>query len=262
MLEVVTFTGVDEATDLERVADLHARFHGRLEFAVLIGTRSGSADHPIYPPLRFVDRFRQFCGSRGVPAALHMCGRFARSAVDIPVQESLLKIVEGFGRVQLNLIPPQRYGFAGEIARFAEAVPMLILQHEGTSWDNLPVARENIEYLWDRSGGRGVVSFADWPTPPLQDPWIRGDTRPRYGYAGGIGPDNAAAVAAVVGSRMDARVWVDMESRIRTDGQFDLDKVEAVAATLQGIMQPGRVGPEPRPRFVDPAHTARTPQES
>lgn len=235
MLEVVTFTGVDAKTDPERLLDLHRRYDGRLEFAVLIGTRTGSPGNPLYPSLDFVDRFRLWGSAHGVPTAIHLCGRYARSVAAERPDPSLLRIVDGFGRVQLNLLPAHRYSFAREIARFAESVPRLILQHHGDDWSGLPVRdRENVEYLWDRSGGRGRVSFEDWPAPPLAPAF----SARRYGYAGGIGPDSAHTVATILVARPDARTWVDMEGRIRTNGLFDVDKVELVAGVLRGVMAP------------------------
>jgi phosphoribosylanthranilate isomerase len=49
-----------------------------------------------------------------------------------------------------------------------------------------------------------------------------------HGYAGGLGPDNLAhEIPRIAKAAGDARVWLDMESGVRSnnDKQFDLDKV-------------------------------------
>jgi phosphoribosylanthranilate isomerase len=53
------------------------------------------------------------------------------------------------------------------------------------------------------------------------------------GYAGGLGPDGIEdsidAIQAVTGS---APVWIDMESRVRTEGYLDLKKCRVVASAV------------------------------
>jgi len=49
-----------------------------------------------------------------------------------------------------------------------------------------------------------------------------------HGYAGGLGPENLAEQLPLIGQAAgDCRIWVDMESRVRSDNdrQFDLAKV-------------------------------------
>lgn len=62
-------------------------------------------------------------------------------------------------------------------------------------------------FLFDRSGGRGEAPDL-WPEVPSDDMLV--------GYAGGLSPDNAAAlVRKLAGTRPHARFWIDMESGIR-----------------------------------------------
>ena len=81
---------------------------------------------------------------------------------------------------------------------------------------------EKVEYLYDRSGGRGLDSFAQWPKP---SPCL-----PRMGYAGGLGPDNIARAVAFADAFPEASLWFDMESRIRKGGLVDLAAVESVCS--------------------------------
>lgn len=102
-------------------------------------------------------------------------------------------------------------------------------------WSEMPTAeRERLErlkehdydntyhsLLFDPSGGRGIGGHA-WPSPPPAT---------RMGYAGGIGPDNIEQVLDQVAPLGAA--WIDMESGVRTDDRFDLDKVREVLARAE-----------------------------
>lgn len=76
--------------------------------------------------------------------------------------------------------------------------------------------------LFDISGGAGILP-EKWPEPYFMDD----DVTPSYcGYAGGLGPHNLKEqlplIAAAAGK---ARIWIDMETHVRSGGDFDLDKV-------------------------------------
>ena len=67
MLDCITFTGVDERTDLARLRRIGKRYP--VEFAVLVGSHSG--EKPIFPPLQFVRRFRTFAQQEKIWSAIH-----------------------------------------------------------------------------------------------------------------------------------------------------------------------------------------------
>ena len=50
------------------------------------------------------------------------------------------------------------------------------------------------------------------------------------GYAGGLNPDTIGDALAAIAARVpDGQpYWIDMESGVRTDDRFDLDKCERV----------------------------------
>ena len=85
----------------------------------------------------------------------------------------------------------------------------------------MPVDHPKVEYLFDRSGGRGHTEFDLWPVPPH-------DGR-RRGFAGGTGADNITEAMAFVKEHYVAPVWLDMESRVRKDGWLDLEACKYVA---------------------------------
>ena len=100
----------------------------------------------------------------------------------------------------------------------------VILQHDD-GWDSVAREHDGIEYLFDRSGGRGLApeQLCDhWPEP-------RADGR-RYGYAGGIRIENAhQAFAFAKRHERDCRTWLDMETHVRSDDYLDRGKVEPSA---------------------------------
>jgi phosphoribosylanthranilate isomerase len=93
-----------------------------------------------------------------------------------------------------------------------------------------------LSVLFDSSGGKGI-SPKSWPSVPAAL---------RCGFAGGLGPDNLASelgrLERIVGDRS---VWIDMQSRVRSeDGAvLDLAKVRAcLEASRAYVQQPAAVG--------------------
>ena len=122
-----------------------------------------------------------------------------------------------FGQPAIDVSAPAACAFADAVGS-----ARVILQHRGGP---LPVEHAKLEYLFDRSEGAGRSAFDEWPAPPNGD---------RYGYAGGIGPDNVCQAIATANARGGA-YWLDMEARVRTTrGEFDLDAVESVAGQAFG----------------------------
>ena len=74
---------------------------------------------------------------------------------------------------------------------------------------------ETVSWLYDCSGGRGKVP----------NTWPRTDQDRLVGYAGGIGPENVLDVLDQIPS---TNYWIDMETHVRTNDIFDLDKCLSV----------------------------------
>ena len=222
MLHCLTFTGVDAATDLGRAAALSDRYL-QLEFGILAGSRSGLPGEPRYPDLDLV---------RTLPGvlprtALHLCGHLARAA--LRCDPAPVALAEGFDRVQINVPRLMASHLPGLIA-FCELMDerQVIVQRRD-HFPMPPTLHPRLEWLYDPSGGRGVASDAPWPAPFH-------DGR-RWGYAGGLGatPRGITPIVAML-ARTPRRVplWFDMESGVRTDDAFDLDKVETVCRAVLG----------------------------
>lgn len=75
--------------------------------------------------------------------------------------------------------------------------------------------------LFDLSHGAGVLPEG-WPALSKMERPLRW-----YGYAGGLGPHNLAEQFPLIEVAAEGfQFWIDMETHVRTDGRFDLDKVE------------------------------------
>ena len=224
MIDHITFTGVDEKTSFRHIVNLN-KLYPKVEFAVLVGSQTGIPRAPIFPRLEFVYEFKDFCIREDIQGSIHLCGQFARAVYEGEMAtRSIYQLCGGFYRVQVNIsqtilmaphsaVPLRLAGFAESV--YAEAV---ILQHQ-RHWSQVPVKHPFIEYLFDPSGGRGISSAA-WPAP------ISG--LGRIGYAGGLGPDNIDRALSVAKDYPGIPLWFDMESGLRTNGLFDLDKVHEV----------------------------------
>ena len=111
MLEILTFTGVDEYTDFGRMIEI-SQTYPRVEFAVLVGSLTPknpfSLGNGIFPALSVVDLLKFLGVQRGRPrkarVAVHLCGVWSRSALrpGEPSEETI-ELCRGFDRVQINL---------------------------------------------------------------------------------------------------------------------------------------------------------------
>ena len=229
MIEIVTFTGVDDRTDFDELRYVVDKYPF-VEFGVLVGSETGQGN-PIFPGLYLVRRLQQTLPSDRI--AVHFCGKYARAVMGRTWEERqprIYDVSEGYGRVQVNLHgdvgnpDPVAVDTSG-LESFANhsTSNWVILQHRA-GWQDIPLFHPKVEYLFDLSEGRGEEGFAHWPDPP--------DDR-RVGYAGGIGPHNIDRAIDFANKHPDRSVWFDMERNVRTpDYWFDMDRVRAVCSAV------------------------------
>jgi hypothetical protein len=208
----VTFTGLDERTDLDRAFDLMIRYP--VEFAVLL-SRSRQGTEPRYPRM---DRIREIQEAGINHLAGHVSGSWAHEIMlgKWPAGGSFA----GYWRLQINHSDPNRNLIRLFASRFgASAIAQSRAEEFPPDW--------GICWLFDRSGGQGVAPEA-WPRHPGGDRLV--------GYAGGIGPQNVLDVIRDIGA--EGPYWLDMQSNIRTDDWLDLEKCEAVCEAVFGSLGP------------------------
>ncbi|MBU0859909.1 MAG: hypothetical protein KJ667_08220 [Alphaproteobacteria bacterium] len=158
---------------------------------------------------------------------MHLCGSALLGFIE--GRAAILDLMAGFARIQLNLEfgdMEGRYDPARLIAQMA-AHPQFefIVQYTERRQEMLPqfAALDNHAILFDASAGRGVAPDG-WPAP------LPGHF---CGYAGGINPANVAMHLQKIEAAGATDTWIDMESGVRTDDRFDLEKVRVVLKTAQ-----------------------------
>lgn len=209
----ITFTGIDDAALIKGMVELSKRFP--IEWGILIDRHKKGV--PLFPDGRQVDSFRE-CGVR---LCAHICGDIAQEIVR-GLNPSLN--LAGFSRIQVN---HSREGARPEVVR---AVSRFSARHgvRGVLQcrSEFPVEENGVDWLYDVSFGEGVR--------PKSFPTVRTD-QPFCGISGGIDSNNVADLLANTISVEDGQFfWIDMESGVRTDGSFDLEKCEAVCRAVYG----------------------------
>ena len=227
----ISFTGADDKTAIFDLLSLSCEYPD-IEWGVLyFPEKSGSQRNP---SPRWRRDFAEAIGKSRVAA--HLCGK--------QVFDELLdgrkcgKIIEellGYHRVQVNInartILFNENDVLNIYERFNEAGINVIMQYHADSIHMINKYlhgkssghKKQIHILFDGSKGRGKTPEA-WPNPLLLDKELF-----FCGYAGGLGPETIQTelpkIRAAAGK---ASYWIDMESGVRTDNEFDLKKVEQV----------------------------------
>jgi phosphoribosylanthranilate isomerase len=216
-LRNVSITGAD---DLVSLADLNevAWEYPFVEWAILLLPELAGDFRA--PSEKWIRAFA--LGYEGEYLAMHLCGNALTGFVE--GKRDILDLMKGFNRIQLNLEfgnVEGKYDPEKLIAQIkAHPEFEFIIQYTDKRREMLPklagVANHSI--LFDASAGRGVAPEG-WPAP------IPGHF---CGYAGGIGPGNVTEHLEKIAVAGAQETWIDMESGVRTNDRFDLDKVRAV----------------------------------
>lgn len=209
----LTITGVDAKTSL---ADLPYD----VEYGILYtASPEGRSRYPVRSKLLHI--IRKLADR---PLSLHVCGRKGKNQL---LEYLLPDLTHGVQRIQVNgSVTPEELNKLCDL--YGEHT--VITQN---SFFNRELASEsypNHAILVDGSGGNGV----------LPNSWARPCTEKDVGYAGGLGPSNIFEQVPLILSANSPwpRVWVDMESQVRTDDWLDVDKVWHVRREMQDYLFP------------------------
>ena len=223
----ITFTGLDDSTNLNEVASI-CKSYPFVEWGML-ASKSNQGEWNRYPQKQTI---RKIINS-DIPTknlALHIQGSYLKNILkgyaNILESDELPYVRDNFHRAQLNF---HRQGYKFEPSLFIPALKLLkcdqtILQMDAGKFSEEILQKFGNKFnfypLYDASGGAGVIP----------NTWPKHNTGQNYfGYAGGLGPDNLAEQLDAMNevTNLEDMIWIDMESRIRTDDEWlDLDKCE------------------------------------
>lgn len=211
----ITFTGADERTDLVELESLCRDWP--VEIGILFSRSRRSS--PRYPSLAWIAGLED----RGLRLSAHLCGAWA-AEVAVNGTSEIGALLGPFSRAQINVGPGADPAIVRAWARAASkrrGSPLEpILQSRGAAFPH----DDRVSWLHDCSGGRGERPAA-WPAPALRGM--------RFGYAGGMGPENIREILAELPEAPEA--WIDMESRIRNAAdEFDIGLCRKVCEAVYG----------------------------
>ena len=210
----ITFTGADDARLCKGMRKL-SEFYP-IEWGILIDR--DKLGRKLFPSYEHIERFRHL----GLRLCAHVCGALAR---EIATGANPRVDLGGFSRIQVN------HGRSGadestiaNVGRFAASSGIRgVLQCGGREF---PRHATHVDWLFDVSFGEGIR--------PAFLPPVRFD-HPMCGISGGIGPAN---VREIIESRIEVTsglaYWIDMESGVRTNDEFDIQLCEAVCRKVYG----------------------------
>ena len=203
--EFITFTGIDDRTDLARADKLAGMYP--IEWGVLFSADNQDAR---YPCAQAVNEIMQIKGYK----AAHLCGKVSKDAAQ--GQRVDWVPLEQFNRIQLNgkEVPTEYF----DKLKSTYGVEIIRQVCEAGFSGHAPAFE-----LYDISGGEGVIP-EKIPAHP--------DGKTFVGYAGGMGPETVISYLKRID--INGPYWIDMESRIRTNGWFDLAKVTKVCELVYG----------------------------
>ena len=230
-LNRVTFTGADDHTSPAAMLEISRRFPF-VEWGILVSGHAGASSR--FPSRVWIDQLHNVTQGEA-QLSVHFCGSFLRMLMLGERLPRALPMRE-FRRAQLNF-HGQPWAFnAGGCARalFDLGVGEVIFQIDGHQGQHyLAEIYGNKQAfscvpLFDESHGAGVGP-PKWPVPF--------DPKTYHGYAGGLGPKNLRTELPLIErASQGCPYWVDMETHVRTNEEFDLEKVVECAIIAREFM--------------------------
>lgn len=217
----ITITGADDKSSLTSIRKLTEEFPF-VEWGILVSeSRFGTARYPSIPNVLALS------DAASGKVAAHLCGKVASRVLsgDGPPLLGRFRIqLNGFSAFAEESVPPELEQWLGTV--YSEVILQVATDRALDAASALHDRHENVQVLWDRSGGEGKFDVTGWKLP--RRPGIR------QGFAGGLGPDTIELACAMVkASAHPNETWLDMESGVRTGDELDFGKVRRVLETAK-----------------------------
>ena len=227
ILTKVTFTGIDERTDMRRVKELQRRYPFA-EFGILL-SYDWKENGRRFPDPEILSRLDK----TGLSLSAHFCGQAATDIVigkRFMVRELCRPYLRLFRRCQLNLRANGLFSNLRKLPPIPYINEVIVQMHTPELCEQFLTGERprHLAFLLDASGGAGI----DTPIRILTSPGAH------IGYAGGIGPDNVEGkLRTLLEYDSKEKFWIDMETRVRTEEWLDLDKVEQVLVICERLLK-------------------------
>ena len=261
----VTITGADDKTNPNDLIDLSIKYPF-VEWAILFSnSRQGQERYPSEEWKMKFDTLSRLMPGSNKQVAAHFCGWYSNEVLENSNIDLLRNLSSIFKRVQINynfkrsknwkLTPvleyakenPDRsiifqYNFNNADAltdmiiesEFKDPINQAMIQaakktlktHGQEVIENVP---SNVHFLFDSSGGNGLYVDSLFYTEPILDYYT--------GYAGGINCENVESICKIITDNKptthiyhpnNTNCWIDLESGVRTNNEFDLEKAETI----------------------------------
>lgn len=232
-LSLVSFVGVDEKTDfdeLEKISNAYAGL-GFVEWSVLFSDSKSVGNYARYPSYDFCKEFlKKSAETTYVHSSLHLCGSVIKRYLE--KEKDVMDLCEKAQRIQLNLNIKDYSDYQkltddlwSVLKQYGHSI---ILQQNKTKAKFMEVFLKGnifpISILHDGSGGFGREI----------EEVVAPDETHLTGYAGGIKPENVVKIVDLIENvnTNNKQYYIDMESGVRTDNVFSLDKCQQVLTNL------------------------------
>lgn len=233
-LALVSFVGVDEKTDfaeIELISNSHAGL-GFVEWSVLYSDSKSVGNYTRYPSYDFCKDFLEKSAKTNyVHSSIHLCGSVIERYLN--KDGDVMALCQVAHRIQLNLNIRDYPDYSKLTERLQSVLKQyghsIILQQNKTKANFMEVFLKGnafpINILHDGSGGFGREITE--VVPP--------DETHFTGYAGGIKPENVVKIVNLIENNNpnNKRYYIDMESGVRTDNIFSIEKCSQVLQNLK-----------------------------
>lgn len=230
-LKAVTFTGIDDRTNLRAVEELSREFPF-VEWGILLSVSKTGCDNR-YPDLGTLYKISKM----DVNKSVHLCGTLARDAAggELRPFEYATRMMGSVNRVQVNLgnaLDSHKSAYRN-FERASQMFHIFVIMQcpsffTPTVQKAAPGAyASGVQFFHDASGGRGISGEFD--TPPNTD---------FVGFAGGITPENVVQkLEQIAALNCPNPYWIDIETGVRTGDYLDLGKVESILRAVKPFVQ-------------------------
>lgn len=224
ILEKVTFTGIDELTNINKLLDICHATDIPIEIALLCSSSKAGTDNRYmsYDMLKVIIKELLF---ENVSIALHLCGKLSKDFMTNRMSDEY-SIINHVNTIQCNNIrvKPEELNMA-----WTHNVHIPYNERISEFTKYIVSTYPQVSVLQDSSGGRGISGHFYRPVLNVQN-----------GFAGGIGPNNVQEKLAEIDSLVTPgyTTWIDMEGQIRDDKDYlDLDKLQQVVEEVENYFE-------------------------